>query len=88
MDRPVDPATPFREVYQHFLSILAKHGHKERTRLKYMYDYQRFKRWLSFRHCSTPIPTGVVDKGNLLTGSQPSGHRRMGVADKAECARR
>ena len=23
MDKPADPATPFREVYQHFLAILA-----------------------------------------------------------------
>ncbi len=26
MDKPADPATPFREVYQHFLAVLKKHG--------------------------------------------------------------
>ena len=32
MDKPADPATPFREVYQHFLAVLKKHGRKERAR--------------------------------------------------------
>jgi hypothetical protein len=26
MDKPADPATPFREVYQHFLAVLKQHG--------------------------------------------------------------
>ena len=43
MDKPADPATPFREVYQHFLGVLKKHGRKDSTRAKYLYD---FKRWL------------------------------------------
>ena len=29
MDKPADPATPFREVYQHFLAVLKKHGRKD-----------------------------------------------------------
>ncbi len=38
MDKPADPATPFREVYQHFLAVLRKHGRKESTLAKYLYD--------------------------------------------------
>jgi hypothetical protein len=49
MDKPADPATPFREVYQHFLTILAKHGRKPTTLAKYLYDYKRFERWLASR---------------------------------------
>lgn len=29
MDKPADPTTPFREVYQQFLAVLAKHGCRE-----------------------------------------------------------
>ena len=25
MDKPADPATPFRQVYQHFLAVLKNH---------------------------------------------------------------
>jgi hypothetical protein len=32
MDKPADPATPFREVDRQFLAILAKHGRKQSTR--------------------------------------------------------
>jgi hypothetical protein len=46
MDKPANPATPFREVYQHFLAVLKKHGRKESTRAKYLYDFKRFERWL------------------------------------------
>jgi len=35
MDKPADPATPFREVYQLFLAVLQKHGRKDSTRAKY-----------------------------------------------------
>jgi len=84
MDRPVDPATPFREVYQHFLSILAKHGHKERTRLKYMYDYQRFKRWLALGIVRRRFRRESSIRGtySLVPNRQGARHRRMGVADK------
>ncbi len=53
MDKPADPATPFREVYQHFLAVLKKHGRKESTRAKYLYDYQRFEGWL--RQTGRPV---------------------------------
>ena len=36
MDKPADPATPFREVYQLFLAVLQKHGRKDSTRAKYL----------------------------------------------------
>ncbi len=35
MDKPANPATPFREVYQHFLAVLSKHGRKDRVCDKY-----------------------------------------------------
>lgn len=46
MDKPLDPTTPFREVYQHFLSVLARHSRKDSTRHKYGYDFRRFETWL------------------------------------------
>jgi hypothetical protein len=36
MDKPADPATPFREVYQFLLAVLQKHGRKDRTRAEYL----------------------------------------------------
>jgi hypothetical protein len=45
MDRPADPATPFREVYQHFLAVL-KHDRMDSTHDKYLYDFRRFERWV------------------------------------------
>ena len=56
MDKPADPATPFREVYQHFLGVLKKHGRKDGTRAKYLYDFKRFERWL---------------RGELTSGQSP-----------------
>jgi len=47
MDKPADPATPFAEVYQHFLAVLKKRGRKGSTRAKYLYEFRRFERWLS-----------------------------------------
>lgn len=46
MDKPLDPATPFKEVYQHFLRALARHSRKDTTRHKYAYDHARFEHWL------------------------------------------
>jgi hypothetical protein len=53
MDKPAEPAKPLREVYQYFLAILEKHGRKETTRVKYLYDYKRFERWL--RQTGRPV---------------------------------
>ena len=46
MDKPADPATPFREVYQSFLDDLALHRGKRDTIDKYRYDIVRFEHWL------------------------------------------
>ena len=46
MIKPADPATPFGEVYQQFLAVLKKHGRKQSTLDKYLYDFIRFERWL------------------------------------------
>lgn len=46
MNKPADPMTPFVEVYQHFLAVLKKHGRKTSTLTKYVYDFDRFARWL------------------------------------------
>jgi hypothetical protein len=46
MDKPADPATSFRQVYQHFLAILKKHARKDSTLAKYLYDFRPFERWL------------------------------------------
>ncbi|MBA3236414.1 MAG: hypothetical protein H0T59_10560 [Chloroflexi bacterium] len=46
MDKPADPATPFREVYQPFLDDLAMHGRKPATINRYRYNIVRFAAWL------------------------------------------
>ena len=64
MDKPADPATPFREVYQHFLAVLKKHGRKESTRAKYLYDFRRFERWL--RESGRPVTLASLMDTDLL----------------------
>lgn len=64
MDKPADPATPLREVYQHFLAILEKHGRKLSTRVKYLYDYQRFERWL--RQTGRPVTLASLMDTDVL----------------------
>ena len=46
MNKPADPATPFREVYQQFLAVLKRHGRKQSTLDKYLYDVIRVERGL------------------------------------------
>ena len=44
MDKPADPATPFREVYQSFLDDLVLHGRKPSTIDRYRKNIGRFER--------------------------------------------
>jgi site-specific recombinase XerD len=64
MDKPADPATPFREVYQHFLAILKEHGRDDSTRAKYLYDFERFERWL--RETGRPLTLASLMDTDLL----------------------
>ena len=64
MDKPADPATPFAEVYQHFLAVLRKHGRKESTLAKYLYDFKRFERWL--RASGLPLTLASLIDTDLL----------------------
>ena len=46
MDKPADPVTPFKEVYQSFLDDLALEGRKASTIHRYRYNIVRFEKWL------------------------------------------
>jgi hypothetical protein len=59
MDKPADPATPFGEVYQHFLAVLKKHGRKDSTRAKHLYDFKRFERDDQPSRPATPCLLGL-----------------------------
>ena len=64
MNKPADPATPFGEVYQQFLAVLKKHGRKQSTLDKYLYDFIRFERWL--KQTARPATmASLVDPPNL-----------------------
>ena len=43
MDKPADPAGPFREVYQAFLGAFALEGIKPTTIHCYRYNFARFE---------------------------------------------
>jgi hypothetical protein len=43
MDKPLDHATPLKEVYQHLLKVLVRHGRKDSTCHKYLVDLRRFE---------------------------------------------
>ena len=64
MDKPADPATPFGKVYQHFLAVLKKHGRKDTTLAKYLYDFKRFERWL--REIGQPVTLASLMDTDLL----------------------
>lgn len=64
MDKPADPRTPFREVYQHFLAVLEKHGRELSTRNKYLYDFKRFERWL--RQTERPVTLASLMDTDIL----------------------
>ena len=66
MDKPADPATPFREVYQQFLDVLKKHGRKDSTRAKYLYDFKRFERWLRETGRPLELPPTSDDHRRVL----------------------
>jgi site-specific recombinase XerD len=65
MDKPLDPRTPFREVYQYFLAILAAHFREQSTLDKYRYDFERFERWLTESGRSTTVAS-LIDTPTLL----------------------
>ena len=46
MDKPADPATPFREVYQAFFDDLASEGTKPATTARYRHKIVRFENCL------------------------------------------
>lgn len=53
-----------REVYQHFLAVLKKHGSRTAHAPKYLYDFKRFERWL--RESGLPLTLASLMDTDLL----------------------
>ncbi len=65
MDKPVDPATPFGEVYQAFLDDLALEGTRPTTIARYRYNIVRIEMWLI--RTGRPITLASLERTVLLT---------------------